>query len=311
MKFFSIFTLSIVFLFFASGISHSVLVNGGFEDGNPPINNIVMEAQNLTWDGISLDVSTDHSFNTYTSTSYQYYKDDLNGGAPANPLPPMPYAQITVPWTQPALNGWTAILPGRNKALDNSLNPTSGPDKGGLVEVVRKFDVSGLGAGTPNANVVYNPASGNNFAMLKTDGPNSFSRLYQNVTLTAGQVLYGYAAFLAEDTMDNNDIAEVNIMDLSGNLVDNAWRETIKKVGDYGHTDWQTWHFTAAEDGTYRLVLRITNEGTKINDSYALFDGIGIVNSVGDIPPPVPEPTTLILFGMGLMFIGFIKRSSI
>ena len=158
----------------------------------------------------------------------------------------------------------------------------------------------------------YSPVEGNYFAVLKTDGPGSYTTLRQDIYLNAGQTIKGYAAFDAQEfyDVDYNDNATVIIKDSSNNVIDTLWYSDVFKVGDLGESPWESWEWTATTAGTYTLEMKVSNVGYNYNDnvdnsfldSRALFDGISVSGSSADIPefPSIALPVAAI---MGIMFI--------
>jgi len=118
----------------------------------------------------------------------------------------------------------------------------------------------------------YSPVHGDWFALLKTDGAGSHTTLSQDVSLEAGDVLSGWAAFDANEVVPYNDAAAVRILDSSDGLVATPWSASVSTVGDYGSTPWQSWKWTATAADTYTLEYRVVNSGDSSNDSHAMFD---------------------------------------
>jgi hypothetical protein len=119
---------------------------------------------------------------------------------------------------------------------------------------------------------LYTPVTGNYFAVLKTNGPGSYTRLTQPFYLVAGQTIEGYAAFDARDYLPFNDNAMVIIRDIDGIEIARPWYSDVSIVGDYGDGSWTFWSWTATTTGWYSLEYRVANDLDSIVDSYALFD---------------------------------------
>lgn len=151
---------------------------------------------------------------------------------------------------------------------------------------------------TGDQGTIYNPVEGSYLAWLKTDGPGSYTTLTQNFNIFSGWWIEGWAAFDARDYLPYNDNAAVNIYGGSGSLLATPWYSDVAAVGNYGDGPWTYWSWIPPASGTYTLELRIANASDSILDSYALFDA----NQV------VPEPTSLLLLGSGLLGLAAFAR---
>ena len=116
------------------------------------------------------------------------------------------------------------------------------------------------------------PVEGNYFALLKTDGPDSLTKLSQEFEIDAGMKLQGWAAFDGRSSESYNDYAQVRILDSEGNVVATPWYCDISTVGGYKYKNWTKWEWTANTSGTYILELSVANARDSHGDSYALFD---------------------------------------
>jgi hypothetical protein len=151
--------------------------------------------------------------------------------------------------------------------------------------------------GTP-----YNPVDGNYFARLDAGGgAGVYTLVSQGFSLTAGNSISGYAAFLAFDYLPFNDNAFVRILDSSNNIVATPWSASVATVGDFGNTPWQSWNWTALTSGSYFVEFGVDNELDNALSSVALFDA----NTMSSIPD---AGSTLPLLGFALAGLGILRR---
>jgi hypothetical protein len=129
---------------------------------------------------------------------------------------------------------------------------------------------------------VYQAVEGGYFALLKTDGPGSFTRLLRDIPLAAGDRLCGWAAFDAADSLPFNDSAHVRIYDATGGLLAEPWYRNVKRIGNQGHTDWEYWEWAALTGGTHTLEMGVANDGDAFGDSHAMFDSVGVIRESDD-----------------------------
>ena len=125
---------------------------------------------------------------------------------------------------------------------------------------------------TSDQSTVFNPKNGAYFAVLKTDGPGSLTKLSQSLNVLAGETISGWAFFDARDYVPYNDWAEVVILDETMVQVASVFYADTSMVGNYGETAWTAWSHTFASAGTYTVEARITNSLDSILDSYMGFD---------------------------------------
>lgn len=131
------------------------------------------------------------------------------------------------------------------------------------------------------------PFNGRFFAVLKTNGPGSQTRVFQSVGLAAGETLTGAAFFKAEDYCPYDDNAQVLVRRSSGALVAVVFSSSVCSVGNYGYTGWRTWSISAPAADTYTVEARIANNGDGSLDS---FMGIDSAQAL-DTTPPVTSTT--------------------
>lgn len=135
----------------------------------------------------------------------------------------------------------------------------------------------------PADGTTFAPVDGSHFALLKTDGPGSFTTLSQSFLADAGDEISGSAFFdSAESNLSFNDSAQVRI--LSGStVVETVFDEDVVSVGGNGQTPWTAWSHTFNSAGTFTIEARVTNDGDSIIDS---FMGLDALTFSGDPPHP-------------------------
>jgi hypothetical protein len=188
--------------------------------------------------------------------------------------------------------GWTVTIPEEASALTEK----------GSVEVVTGHED-------------YYPVEGEYLGLLMAGIPDEYTTLSQQIYLTAGDVLSGWAAFEAGGEVTSvgvydfyNDNAHVWITDKNGNVAV-AWSADIVSVGNNADGPWERWKWTAGEEGTYSLEFGVANADHCLFDSYALFDAN--VHTTTSPISPVPEPTTLLLLGSGLIALAGLGRKKL
>lgn len=128
---------------------------------------------------------------------------------------------------------------------------------------------------------------GAKYAMLKTDGPGSYTSVSRSISATAGDTLTGAAFFKAEDYPPYNDNAQVVIKQGSTTLA-TLFQSSVNQVGAYGSTGWKTYTYTFPSTGTFTFEARIANSGDSSLDSFMGIDSA----AVADTTPPVVSAST-------------------
>lgn len=113
----------------------------------------------------------------------------------------------------------------------------------------------------------YNPVHGGYLALLKTDGPGSYTTLSQTFSVQAGDAISGWAFFKTSDAMPNFDNAQVQILQGSTVLATVFFGNTLG-----GTRPWTFWTYEFPVVGTYTLQARIANGGNALNDSFMGLD---------------------------------------
>ena len=157
------------------------------------------------------------------------------------------------------------------------------------------------------SSATYSPAEGKYFLAITAGDADTLVQVYQDVALSAGQRLEGWAAFDSNDSIGGegdgggdlyNDWAEVDVFD-GQTQVAQPWYADVLGTGNFVSGPWTYWSWTAPADGTYRLVYGCANYDDNESSSNALFDAGR---------PAVPEPGTMALLLMGLPMAGLLRR---
>jgi hypothetical protein len=126
--------------------------------------------------------------------------------------------------------------------------------------------------------------NGHYFAVLRPDTIDDPTTLSQDVTVSAGDVISGWAFFdnLETNPSTYNDWAEIVIIDSSAVETQVFYANAVG-----GDTGWQVWSHTFTASGTYTIEARVANAG----DS-AVNSPLGL-----DLADLMPDVTTSILTG--------------
>ena len=125
----------------------------------------------------------------------------------------------------------------------------------------------------PSGAVVYGPTHGEQFALLKTNGPGSYTTATQSVTVAAGDKVSGWAFFDTNDYSPFADNAQVYVREVDdsgapGAVLATAFDESVQTVGDRAESPWKYWEYTFSSAGTYAIQARVTNTGDSAADSF-------------------------------------------
>ncbi|NLX18554.1 MAG: PEP-CTERM sorting domain-containing protein, partial [Desulfobulbus sp.] len=134
------------------------------------------------------------------------------------------------------------------------------------------------------------------------------SFIQQNQTWSAGESISFDWAFLAMDLAFSfgpweyyNDKALFEVIGANNKTVYSVTLADILSVGNYQDTGWQTFTYTFTTDGSGSIRFGVQNKTDTLNDSILLVDNVRSA-------APVPEPTTMLLFGTGLLSLAAVGR---
>ncbi|MBD7911192.1 hypothetical protein [Clostridium cibarium] len=131
----------------------------------------------------------------------------------------------------------------------------------------------------PSSTLIYRPIDECYFALLKTDGPGSYTTISQTFAAKAGDKIEGWAFFKANDYLPFNDNSKVRIK-AGNNVIATPFNYSVSDVGDYGHTPWTYWSHTFTADGTFTIEAQIANALDSSLDSYMGLDAIRLIRPI-------------------------------
>lgn len=129
----------------------------------------------------------------------------------------------------------------------------------------------GGSAGATGSAFGYGPVDGSYFALLKTNGPGSYTTAAQTFTVNAGDKIAGWAFFKTGDYWPYNDNAHVAIWQGSTHVA-TVFLADVGIVGDNGSTPWTYWEHIFTAGGTYTVQARVANAFDSGFDSYMGLD---------------------------------------
>jgi len=140
----------------------------------------------------------------------------------------------------------------------------------------------------------HDPIEGSYFALLKTDGPGSYTRVWQTIDVAAGDVISGWAFFKTNDYPPYTDNGSVRVLDAeTSSVVATLYYEDTVGVGGFGYSDWTWFEYTFETAGTYVFEARVSNYGDSGYDSYIALDGVtleaGTIEVAVDVKPDSDE----------------------
>ena len=155
-----------------------------------------------------------------------------------------------------------------------------------------------------SASVVMNESGfdathGNYFASLTAT-----SLINQSQSWVAGETFSFDWSFLALGAPLRNDLSILVIQDDSGAYLDLITLADVKAIGNYNNTGWNTYEYTFAADGSGSIGFGVGNVWNATDNSKLFVD-----NVVNHGTTPVPEPSTILLMGSGLLgLVGYSRK---
>lgn len=127
----------------------------------------------------------------------------------------------------------------------------------------------------------YNPVSGSYFALLKTDGPGSYTEASQTIEVCPGDTVQGYSFFFTNESSCNYpDNGRVQIVNSNGTVIATPFTRTaVNNPPAYGSTGWVFWSYTFTQGGIYTLRFGVTNALDSEVDSYLGSDAITVIKN--------------------------------
>jgi hypothetical protein len=218
---------------------------------------------------------------------------------PAGLIPNTTAAPINRSFESGSFSGWQIDIATGHAYSQRGYRPA------GTAQVVSSWNqLAGL-------NPARTAMDGGRFAMLGTLANGNFTghRTYdisvdQDITLTAGMTLSGWAFFFNGDT-EAQDSAWVRILDDAGATVTTPWLEFsgCNPTSDFDPIPyrsaslWTQWSWQVPESGAYTLSFGMTTADDNNYASYGFFDGFLVA------PPTisVPEPSAVALASLGAL----------
>jgi hypothetical protein len=199
------------------------------------------------------------------------------------------------------LSGWTLVGSGHAADATIGVTPTVGSYQG-YIETTGNFTA------LAPAVVASLGLSGPAIAGLGAGAPTNGTGISQDVTVSAGDTLTFDWNFLTDELDESATFNDFAFFSVDGSAFLLASRNTstydiiLPPAGFDGQTDWQIGSYTFTAAGTYKIGFGVFNVGDTGHNSVLLVDAVSL---------PVPEPSAVVLTGLGaiLLALGSVRRA--
>ena len=161
-----------------------------------------------------------------------------------------------------------------------------------------------INAQAPNGPV-FTPVAGDYHAELNANAAAAPVTLSQSFDVSGAWRLTGWAAFLAQDAMEDGFYDDYGFVRLTeGVTIWQLFGSDVAAVGGYGYTPWTAIASDQLAGGHYTLTAGVVNADDNFNPSRLLVDSFQVVEA----PAAIPEPGAWTLMIGGALGAGAALR---